>query len=91
LVVTLPGSANRDERHVTDPDRFDITRSPGQHYTFSFGPHFCLGASLAKLEARVAIEAVLDRVPDWSIDHSGAALTGGIDTRGWERLPVDVG
>ena len=91
LVVTLPGSANRDERHVADPDRFDITRAPRQHYTLSFGPHFCLGASLAKLEARVAIEAILARVPDWSIDHSGTALTGGIDTRGWERLPIEVG
>jgi cytochrome P450 len=91
LIVTLPGSANRDERHVEDPDRFDITRPPSQHYTLSFGPHFCLGASLAKLEARAAINAMVDRFPDWSVDHSGTALTGGIDTRGWEHLPVAVG
>jgi len=91
LIVALPGSANRDERHVDDPDRFDITRAPSQHYTLSFGPHFCLGASLAKLEARVAIEAVLRRIPDWTVDHSGAELTGGIDTRGYQRLPVEVG
>ncbi len=91
LIVTLPGSANRDERHHVDPDRFDITRTPGQYYTFSFGPHFCLGASLAKLEARVAIEALLKRMPDWSVDHSEAVLTGGIDTRGWDRLPIQVG
>jgi len=90
IIVTLPGSANRDERHVEDPDRFDITRSPGQAYQFSFGPHFCLGASLARLETRVAVEALIARIPDWTVDHEGAALTTGIDTRGWDRLPVEV-
>jgi cytochrome P450 len=90
LIVTLPGSANRDERHVDDPDRFDITRDPTQYYTFSFGPHFCLGASLAKLETRAAIEAILKRIPNWTVDHTGAQLTKGIDTRGWEYLPVEV-
>jgi cytochrome P450 len=91
IVVTLPGSANRDERHHMDPDTFDITRTPGQYFTFSFGPHYCLGASLAKMEGRVALEAVLKRIPHWSVDYSGAALTGGIDTRGWDYLPVEVG
>jgi cytochrome P450 len=90
IVITLPGSANRDERQHADPDRFDITRTPEQSLTFSFGPHHCLGASLARLEARLALEAALEHFGHWTIDHSGAVLTGGVDTRGWEHLPVVV-
>lgn len=88
IVLALPGAANRDERHHDDPDRFDITRKPGQIFTFSFGPHFCLGASLARLEARLALEAALRYFGGWTVDHDGATLTSGIDTRGWDRLPV---
>jgi cytochrome P450 len=71
-------------------DTFDITRKPGQHFTFSFGPHFCLGASLARLETRVALEAILRRFPEWAVDHDNAKLTTGINTRGWDFLPVSV-
>jgi cytochrome P450 len=90
VMVTLPGSANRDERQIPDGDVFDITRKPGQMFTFSFGPHFCLGASLARLEARLATEAILERFPEWTVDYDAATLTGGIDTRGWDNLPVEV-
>lgn len=90
IIVTLPGSANRDERHVSDGETFDVTRKPGQIFTFSFGPHFCLGAALARLETRLAVQAVLERFPDWTVDHDAARLTGGIDTRGWDHLPVEV-
>ena len=89
IVVTLPGSANRDERHHTNPDSFDITKTPGQYFTFSFGPHYCLGASLAKLEGQCRYRGrSLSAFNDWSVDYSGAALTSGIDTRGWDCLPV---
>lgn len=91
VVVALPGSANRDERNHEHPDQFDVTRKPGQMFTFSFGPHFCLGASLARLETRVAVEAILRRFPDWTIDHERARLTTGIDTRGYDVLPVRIG
>lgn len=90
MIVTLPGAANRDDRVFPDPDSFDVSRSPGQVFTFSFGPHFCLGASLARLEVRIGMEEILKRVPEWTVDYDNAVLTSGIDTRGWDRLPVEV-
>jgi cholest-4-en-3-one 26-monooxygenase len=66
-VVMWYVSANRDERAFGDADRFDITRSPNEHVAFvAGGPHFCLGASLARLEARVMFEELLTRLPDLS-------------------------
>ncbi|HEY6532982.1 MAG TPA: cytochrome P450 [Acidimicrobiales bacterium] len=91
IVVMLPGAGNHDDRKFDDPERFDIHRPPSQILTFGFGPHFCLGANLARMETRLALEAILPRIPEWMVDHEGARLTGGIDTRGWERLPVTVG
>jgi cytochrome P450 len=91
IIVMVPPAANRDERKWEDPDRFDIHRSPAQIFTFSFGPHFCLGVNLAKLEGRIALEAILPRIPEWAVDYDNVVLTKGIDTRGWERLPVTVG
>lgn len=90
ILVMVPPAANRDERKWDDPDRFDIHREPSQIFTFSFGPHFCLGANLARLETRIALETILPRIPEWTVDQENSELTGGIDTRGWARLPVDV-
>lgn len=63
-VVLLYESANFDDQHFADPDRFDIERSPNDHLAFGFGTHFCLGASLARLELQTMFERVLDRMPD---------------------------
>ena len=68
-------------RSGKEPDRFDILRKPAQIFTFGFGPHFCLGANLAKVEGRVALETILPRIPEWTVDYDNASLTKGIDTR----------
>ena len=63
-IVLMYGSANRDERVFDDPDRFDVTRAHNHHVAFGFGTHFCLGASLARLEIRVMFEEILRRIPN---------------------------
>jgi cytochrome P450 len=64
------GSANRDPAQFPDPDRFDVRRSPNRHVAFGHGIHFCLGASLARLEATTAPQAVLRRLPRLAVDRS---------------------
>jgi cytochrome P450 family 142 subfamily A polypeptide 1 len=66
-VVLMYSSANRDEDHFVEPDRFDVTRSPNNHIAFGFGTHFCLGASLARLEIKTFFQEYLRRVEDWSL------------------------
>ena len=68
VLVLLTGSANRDERKFDDPDRFDVRRTIDHHLSFGYGLHFCLGAALARLEGRVALEEVLARFPTWEVD-----------------------
>lgn len=87
-MLFLVGSANRDDRRYAEGDRFDIHRNIGQHLTFGLGAHFCLGAALARLEGRVALEEVLKRFPEWEVDGSGAKLSSTSTVRGWETLPV---
>lgn len=88
IMVILNGSANRDERKYPDGDRFDIHRTFGHHLSFGYGIHFCLGAALARLEGRVALDEVLQRFPDWEVDWSRAKQAHTPNVRGWERLPV---
>ena len=90
-IVFLMGSANRDERVHLDPDRFDIHRENRQHFAFGLGIHYCLGAALARLEARVMLEEVLKRFPEWEIDRAGARLASSSSVRGWETLPAFAG
>jgi cytochrome P450 len=86
----LVGSANRDERRFEDGERFDIHRKIGQHLSFGFGIHFCLGAALARLEARVALEELLKRFPEWDVDLANAKLASTSTVRGWETLPIST-
>ncbi len=88
VMLFLVGSANRDDRRFGNGDEFDIHRNAGGHLTFGFGTHFCLGAALARLEGRVALEEILTRFPEWDVDWSGAKLSPTSTVRGWETLPV---
>jgi cytochrome P450 len=87
-LMCLSGSANRDERKYADADRFDIHRDIRQHLTFGYGIHFCLGANLARLEGRVALDEVLTRFPRWDVDWDNARRAPTSTVRGWESLPV---
>jgi cytochrome P450 len=88
IMVLLNGSANRDERHFPDGDSFDIHREIGRHQAFGYGIHLCLGAALARLEGRVALDEVLTRFPEWEVDYDKAQRARTSTVRGWETLPV---
>ncbi|HEY7137580.1 MAG TPA: cytochrome P450 [Acidimicrobiia bacterium] len=90
VMVLLNGSANRDDRQFPDGDRFDIHRDMGHHLSFGYGLHFCLGAALARLEGRVALDEVLRRWTDWEVDPERAVMAHTSTARGWERLPVST-
>ena len=90
VMLLLNGSANRDDRRFPDGDRFDIHREIGHHLSFGYGLHFCLGAALARLEGRVALDEVLRRWPDWEVDVARATMAHASTARGWERLPVST-
>jgi cytochrome P450 len=90
VILLLNGSANRDDRRFPDGDSFDIHRTPDRHLSFGRGIHSCLGAALARLEGRVALEEVLTRFPDWEVDRENAVQARTSTVRGWESLPVLV-
>ena len=87
-ILLLNGSANRDDRKFADGDRFDIHRKIDHHLAFGYGIHFCLGAALARLEGRVALDEVLERFPSWEIDWDNVVQARTSTVRGWERFPV---
>lgn len=89
VMLLLNGSANRDERQFADADDFDIHRKAA-HLSFGHGIHFCLGAALARLQARIALEEVLTRWPDWEVDYDKAKRAHTTSVRGWATLPARV-
>ena len=89
-VLLLTGAAGRDEREYPDPDRFTIHRHFDQHVSFGYGIHFCLGAALARLEGRIALEETLKRFPDWTVDGERAVRQHTSTVRGWSSVPVLV-
>jgi len=87
-LLTVLGSANRDERRFDEPERFDIHRAIDEHMAFGFGRHFCLGAHLARLEATAGLNALLDRLPNLRLDASQESCVVGLAFRSPNRLPV---
>jgi cytochrome P450 len=87
-VALLTGSANRDDREFHDPDRLDLTRPIGRHVAFGYGVHFCLGAALARLEARVALEETVKRFPTWEVDWDGTEMVHTSTVRGYAKVPI---
>jgi cytochrome P450 len=91
ILLCAAGAPGRDDRQYgPDAEVFDIHRKAERHLTFGYGPHFCLGASLARLEARLAIEEIMRAMPVWEVDEAGCELVPGGVTRGWTHLPVTI-
>lgn len=87
-VMLFYPSANRDDAHFDDPDRFDIRREPNHHIAFGFGHHFCLGNALARLELTVFFDRLLDRCPDIELAGGPAPRRASSFISGFETLPV---
>jgi cytochrome P450 len=88
LVVVGIGAANRDPATFPDPDRFDVARGENRHLSFGFGTHFCLGAPLARLEAEIAFQALLDRFPRLRLATAEVSYRANVVLRGLTALPV---
>jgi cytochrome P450 PksS len=90
IVYVVIASANRDSEEFPDPDSLDISREPNRHLSFGLGPHYCLGAPLARLEGQVAIGTLLNRLPELrlAVDSESLCWRRGLVLRGLEALPV---
>ena len=88
MVVPFMASANRDPRQFPDPDALDVRRQPERHLAFAWGIHFCLGAWLARLEARVVLDTVFRRLPDLALAPGEPRWKPMIFLRGLESLPL---
>jgi cytochrome P450 len=89
-ILLINGSANRDNRHFPDGDRFDIHRNIDRHLSFGYGAHFCVGGALARLEGHVALRELLQRFPTWEVDYGRAEMIHTASVRGYSKLPVLV-
>jgi cytochrome P450 len=87
-MALLTSSANRDEREFANADRFDVTRGIDRHVALGFGIHFCLGASLARLETRVALDETLRLFPSWEVEESGLQRVHTSTVRGYCNVPI---
>ncbi len=91
VLLLLPGSAHRDERVFDDPDRFVIGRDIGSKLmSFGSGAHFCLGAHLARMEARVALTELFKRIRGYEVDEANAVRVHSSNVRGFAHLPITV-
>ena len=90
LLMLMLGAANRDPEQFDDPDRFNVDRDPNRHLSFGLGPHFCLGAPLARLEAEIAFTALLQRFPHIARGSADIERGGTLLLRGLTKLPLAV-
>jgi len=86
--ILVTGSATRDERHFAEPDRFDVDREPGLQLGLGYGIHSCLGAALARMETRIAIEEVAARWPSFEVDEAGTRRVHMSNVAGYSHVPV---
>jgi len=87
-VFLMINSANRDSRHFDEPERVNIRRDPNRHIAFGYGLHFCVGAPLARLEAQIAIPALLRRLPDLTLTTDALPWLDSLVFRGVRSLPL---
>jgi cytochrome P450 len=88
-VLLVIGAANHDEREFgPTAETFDVRRRPERHLSFGSGAHFCLGAALARMESKVALEEIHRRIPDYSVDHDRAVRFHSGNVAGWSSLPI---
>ena len=87
-VALLTGAADRDERMWEDPDRINVERDMSRHVAFGYGIHFCLGAALARLEGRIALEETFKRFPTWDVDKAGCEMVHTSTVRGYAKVPI---
>jgi cytochrome P450 len=90
-LFAIINAANRDGSQFPDPDKVDLARQPNRHLTFGQGPHFCLGAQLARLEARIAIPELIARFPNMSPGSAPPVWLDSLVMRGLKSLPVRTG
>jgi hypothetical protein len=88
-VMLVWGAANHDDREFPDPERFDVTRKVSRHLAFGHGIHYCLGANLARLEARIAFEEWHSRFPNYELAKEPTRIVS-IWARGYSRIPVVI-
>ncbi|MGH3969749.1 MAG: cytochrome P450, partial [Mycobacterium sp.] len=87
-VIAVMGAANRDPGRFADPDRLDLTRQDNRHLAFAWGPHFCFGAPLARLEGQIAFEALLARLPGLELVGGPPQWRANLGLRGLATLPI---
>jgi cytochrome P450 len=89
-VLLINGSASRDERVYADPDKFDIERDQGQNIGFGYGVHSCLGAALARMESRIALELMRERMPKFELHRDQLRRVNMTNVAGFANVPVTV-
>jgi cytochrome P450 len=89
-ILLLTGSAGRDDRVFPEPDVFDIHREITHHVSFGYGIHFCIGAALARMEGRIALEETLASFPEWDVNQAGLIRAHTSTVRGYSSVPVTL-